>query len=174
MFCLNKPILGLKEAINTTFEEAGVEDWKEKLVAFGADGASVNLGKKAGIAALLKKDIPNLVDFHCLPHKLELALLELQSSCKTVEDVYNILHLIWKMHHYSPKTVRALKSIEDELEINILKPMQFKGTHWLPHVSRALKVFVSHKSATESESGQYAAILMHMQDLSVNCKNADI
>ena len=172
MFCLN--ILGLKEAISTTFEEAGVEDWKEKMAAFGADGASVNLGKKAGIAALLKKDIPYLVDFHCLPHRLELALLELQSSYKSVEVVYNILHLIWKSYHYSPKSVRALKSIADELEINILKPMQVKGTRWLPHVSRALKVFVSHKSGTESESGQYAAMLMHMQDISVNCKNADI
>lgn len=35
-------------------------------------------------------------------------------------------------------------------------------------------MFVSHKSAPESESGQYAAVLMHMEDLSVNCKNADI
>lgn len=174
MFCFNKPILGLKEAISTTFEEAGVEDWKEKLVAFGADGASVNLGKKAGVAALLKKDIPYLVDFHCLPHRLELALLELQGGCKSVEDVYSILHLIWKTYHYSPKSVGALKSIADELEINILKPTQVKGTRWLPHVSRALKVFVSHTSATESESGQYAAVLMHMEDLSVNCKNADI
>lgn len=170
MFCFNKPILGLKEAIGTTFEEAGVEDWKEKLVAFGADGASVNLGKKADIAALLKKDIPYLVDFHCLPRRLELALLELQGGCKSVEDVYNILHLIWKTYHYNPKSVRALKSIADELEINILKPTQVKGTRWLPHVSRALKVFVSHKSATESESGPYAAVLMHMEDLSVNCK----
>lgn len=58
MFCFNKPILGLKGAINTTFEEAGVKNWKDRLVAFGADGASVNLGKKAGIATLLKKDIP--------------------------------------------------------------------------------------------------------------------
>lgn len=33
---------------------------------------------------------------------------------------------------------------------------------------------MSHKSAPESESGQYAAVLMHMEDLSVNCKNADI
>ena len=122
MFCFNKPILGLKEAISTTFEEAGVKDWKEKLTAFGADGASANLGKKAGLAALLKKDIPYLVDFHCLPHRLELALLELQGSCKSVEDVYNILHLIWKTYHYSPKSVRALKSRADELEISILKP----------------------------------------------------
>ena len=106
-----------------------------------------------------------LVDFHCLPHRLELALLELQGSCKSVEDVYNIFHLIWKTYHYSPKSVRALKSIADKLEINILKATQVKGTCWLLHISRALKVFVSHKSATESESGQYAAVLMHMQDL---------
>ena len=54
MFCLNKPILRLKGAISTTFEEVGVKDWKEKLAAFGADGASVNLVKKAGIATFLK------------------------------------------------------------------------------------------------------------------------
>ena len=35
-----------------------------------------------------------------LPHRLELALLELQGGCKSVEDVYNILHLIWKTYHF--------------------------------------------------------------------------
>ena len=33
-------------------------------------------------------------------------------------------------------------------------------------------MFVGHSSA--SESGKYAAVLMHMDDLSVNSKNADI
>lgn len=172
MLCFNKSVLGLKAAISATFEDAEVKNWKEKLVAFGADGASVNLGKKAGLAALLKKDVPHLVEFHCMPHRLELALLELQNSCKSVEDVYNVLYLIWNTYHYSPKSVRALKSIADELETNILKPTNVKGTRWLPHVSRALKVFVGHSSA--SESGKYAAVLMHMDDLSVNSKNADI
>ena len=172
MFCFNKSVLGLKEAISATFEDAEVENWKGELVAFGADGASVNLGKKAGLAALLKKEVPHLVEFHCLLHMPELALLELQNSCKSVEDVYSVLHLIWKTYHYSSKSVRALKSIADELETNILKPTQVRGTRWLLHVSRALKVFVGHTSA--SVSGQYAAMLMHMEDLSVNSKNADI
>lgn len=116
--------------------------WESKLVAFGADGASVNLGKKSGLATLLKQEVPYLVDFHCLPHRLELALLDLHNSCRSVDDVYNVLHLIWKTYNYSPKSVRALKSIADELEINILKPTQVRGTRWLPHVSRALNVFV--------------------------------
>ena len=162
IFCFNKSVLGLKAAISPTFEDAEVKNWKEKLVAFGADGASVNLGKKAGLAALLKKDVPHLVEFHCLPHRLELALLELQNSCKSVEDVYNVLHLIWKTYHYSPKSMRELKSIADELETNTLKPTQVRGTRWLPHISRALKVFLGHSPA--SESGQYAAVLMHIED----------
>ena len=29
----------------------GVTQWEKKVVAFGADGASVNLGKKAGVTA---------------------------------------------------------------------------------------------------------------------------
>lgn len=167
-----KIISGLKDPICATFKEAGV-NWETKLVAFGADSASVNLGKKAGLAALLRKEVPYLVDFHCLPHQLELALLGLQKSCKSVDDVYSVLHLTWKTYHYSPKSVRALKSIADELQINILKPTQVRGTRWLPHVSRALNVLVG-SPAKSTESGQYSAVLMHMEDLSVNSKVADI
>lgn len=115
------------------------------------------------------------MDFHCLPHRLELALLELQKSCKSVDDVYSVLHLIWKTYHFSPKSVRALKSIANELQVDILKPTQVRGTRWLPHVSRALNVFVgAPKSISVSEPGQYSTVLMHMEDLSVNSKVADI
>ena len=88
-------------------------------MAFGADGAAVNLGKKGGVAALLKKEEPHILDFHCLPHRLELALQELQKKCKPVESIYNVLHLIWKTYHYSPKSVSTLKSIAEELDVNI-------------------------------------------------------
>lgn len=139
-----------------------------------SDGASVNLGKKFGFSTLLRKDVPYLVDFHCLPHWLALALLELQNGCKSVDDVYTVLHLIWKTYHYSPKSMCALKSIVDELQINILKPTQVKGTRWLPHDSRALNVFVGSPMKSTESGGQYSAVLMHMEDLSVNSKVADI
>lgn len=121
MFCFNKFILGLKEVISIIFEEAGVEDWKEKLVVFGVDGVFVNFGKKVGVVVLFKKDIFYFVDFYCLFYRFEFVLLEFQSSCKFVEVVYNIFYLIWKTYYYSLKSVRVLKFIVDELEINILK-----------------------------------------------------
>ena len=35
------------------------------MVGFGADGASVMMGHKGGVAALLKADVPHLIDIHC-------------------------------------------------------------------------------------------------------------
>lgn len=95
----------------------------------GADGASVsNLGKKGGVVALLRRDIPHVIDFHCLPHRLELALLEMQKSCVLVNTVYYVLQLVWKTYHYSRKSTRELQSIGTELGINVLKPTQVSGT----------------------------------------------
>ncbi len=60
--------------------------------------------------ALLKKEAVHILCFHYLPHRLELAV---RLQC---------FHLIWKMYHYSPKLVCTLKSIAEELNVNIRKP----------------------------------------------------
>ena len=43
--------------------------WKEKLIATGSDGASVNIGKHNSVTALLKKDTPELIVMHCVNHR---------------------------------------------------------------------------------------------------------
>lgn len=73
-------------------------------------------------------------DVHCLSHRLKLALLKLKNSCKSVDDVYNVLNLIWKIN--SLESIRALKSITDnskltaevsEIEIAFLDTTVEKG-----------------------------------------------
>lgn len=93
---------GILDTVKKSFEGVGILEWKYKLVSIGVEGASVNLGKKGGVAALLWLDIPYLIDFHCLPHRLELALIEMQRSCRQVEIIYEVLQMIWKTYHYSP------------------------------------------------------------------------
>ncbi|XP_068720447.1 zinc finger protein 862-like [Montipora capricornis] len=115
---------GILDTVKESFEGVGILEWKDKLVGIGADGASVNLGTKCGVAALLRLDIPYLVDFHCLPHRLELALLEMQRSCRQVEIIYEVLQMIWKTYHYSPKSTRELQAIGNELGVSVLKPTQ--------------------------------------------------
>ena len=58
-----------------------------------------------------------------------------------------------------------------ELGVNVLKPTQVSGTRWLPHISRALKVMIE---PGKEGSGQYAAVLSHMDHLSAASKNTDV
>ena len=152
-------LAGIKEAIVNSCDN--IIQWEKKVVAFGADGASVNLGKKGRVAALMRKEIPYLVDFHCLPHRLELALFKMQKSCKSVQELYEVMNLVWKTYHYSAKSSRELKALASELGVDAVKPTQVSGTRWLPHVSRALKVFIKSGDAKKSEesTGQYALVL---------------
>lgn len=86
------------------------------------------------------------------------------------------MNLIWKTYHYSAKSPHELKALTSELGVDALKPTQVSGTRRLPHVSRALKVFIKAGEAIMSEepTGQYALVLCHMEHLSTSSTSADI
>lgn len=168
--------LGLVQAVESAFGDLEVPNWKEKLTGFGADGASVNVGHKGGVSALLKKDVPHLLEIHCFPHRLELALLSMQRDCHLVTQVYDVLHLVWKTYHYSPKSKRDLKTLGSQLGIDVLQPTRVKGSRWLPHVSRALDVFIKPVKDGDlaKDESQYAAVLQHMEHLASTSPKAEI
>ena len=64
------------EIIDHILLTIGLIEWKDKVVGFGADGASVMMGHKGGVVALLKADVPNLIDIHCVAHRLQLSVLD--------------------------------------------------------------------------------------------------
>ena len=45
------------------------ETWQKKIVGFGCDGASVNLGKKTAVIARLKETQPEVQGIHCMAHR---------------------------------------------------------------------------------------------------------
>ena len=62
------------------------------MIGFGADGASVNLGKRQGVAAILEREIFHLVDIHCVQFQQN----ELILPCAVFlleETVSNIIRL---------------------------------------------------------------------------------
>ena len=46
------------DTVNGAFADVGIHQWKKKLVGMGADGASVNLGKKGGVAHCYDRTCP--------------------------------------------------------------------------------------------------------------------
>lgn len=111
---------GILNWIEKSFERAEIADWKSNLVGFGSDGASVNLGSKGGVAALLKNEVPHLISVHCIAHRLELAANNAIKSQKIMRDIQDVLTNTYKQYHYSPKALRELRNIADALEEKVL------------------------------------------------------
>ena len=111
-----------------------------------------------------------------MAHRLELALLELQKVCPMVEDVSGCLHLVWKTYYYSPKSKWELHTIGAELEARIYRSAPVKGTRWVPHIDRALQVFLQGKKGGDlaTDHGHYAAVCIHVERIATSSKNTDV
>ncbi|KAL8572378.1 hypothetical protein ACOMHN_023147 [Nucella lapillus] len=165
---------GVLECINSSMVKFGLENWKDKLVGFCADGATVNLGQSNGVVAKLREDNPKLIDIHCMAHRLELAVLGVLKKVKMVETVNDTLHLIWKTYHFSPKSKRELQTVCEELATRFYKPKPVKGTRWIPHLDRALKIFLKGQDDLVMKAGEYSAVAIHMENLKETSRNADV
>ena len=99
---------GVLAAINSAFETVLIENISDKLIAFTADGASVNTGSRNGVQARLRQDTPHLIDMWRMPHKLELSVSDALKQAKTAATVLDIIEFIYKTYHYSPKSQREI------------------------------------------------------------------
>ncbi|XP_030288667.1 zinc finger protein 862-like [Sparus aurata] len=166
--------LGVLNATKAAFAavcEGDGESRMKKLVSFGADGASVNMGRQGGVVAHLQREAGlYIIPIHCMPHRLELAILTLQKKEPKVAIVYDLLHLIWKTYHYSGKSKRELYALGQELGVDVHNPSSVKGTRWIPHIHRALKVFLHHGEGKDlaSDPDQYSVVLQHMEHLAAS------
>lgn len=93
-----------------------------------------------------------------------------------VAKVYDLLHLVWKTYHSSPKSRRELNTIGEELGVKTLTPSGVKGTRWIPHVHRALSVLLRSAKGGNlaNDSGQYAVVLHHMEHLASSADSAEV
>ena len=115
----------------------GVSDWEKKLIGFGCDGASVNMGAR-GLRGFLQASMPWIVVFWCFAHRLELALKDALSKTyfTTVDE---LLLRIYYLYEKSPKKCHELNEVVAELESGDLpveggnRPLRACGTRFVAH-----------------------------------------
>jgi len=94
------------------------------LVGRGTDGTSVNIAQHSSIKANLCRTIPWIYWSWCITHRLELAS-KVSPLFKCIED---LLLRLYYLYEKSPKKVRELKSIVEDLQL----VFEFKGHGCLP------------------------------------------
>ena len=67
---------GIISATKSALSKVGISDdeMSLRIVGFCAHGANVNTGQRNGVVSLLSQEVPHLIDFHCMVHRLKLAL----------------------------------------------------------------------------------------------------
>ena len=123
---------GILHVISNGFNYASVVNWKDGLVGFGSDGASVMLGRQNGVLKKIKDDVPLLIKMHRVAHRLELAILHTFKGESILTELKDLLQGFYKHLHYSPKALRELYELAQVLELRVLKPVSILGTGWTP------------------------------------------
>lgn len=89
----NEPVTHFLDCVNVPDGKAETIEFKikrlmenkdikmKKLTSLASDGASVMTGRLTGVGARLRKDIPHMIQVHCVAHKLALAAGQ---ACKNI------------------------------------------------------------------------------------------
>jgi hypothetical protein len=82
---------------------------------------------------------------HCVAHRLELGAAGASQDKGNSEfgNVRQMLQLIYKHYHRSPKEMRDLKAVAEAMGEKTFRPTNLKGTRWTPHFKNALTVLLS-------------------------------
>lgn len=121
--------------------------FKERLLGFASDGASVMTGAKGGLGTLLKKRYnKNMYAIHCMAHKLQLVMVHAYESLPYLQDEFeamvNSIYNFFNKHAVKRKA--ALLITAETYESTLYELMYIHRIRWVSSELQALEKL--HKS----------------------------
>ena len=102
----------------------------QKMVMFTSDGANVMLGKKKGVASILKKEIKHLSEQHCVAHREDLGLDDAWKEIAIMNDIEILLRTIYTTFSRSSIKRKKLQPY-DIIEYNVIAFKPLNEVRWL-------------------------------------------
>ncbi|EZA46496.1 hypothetical protein X777_00099 [Ooceraea biroi] len=103
----------------------------KNMIALATDGASVMIGKKAGVVTKIREKIPGLFTWHCMSHRLELSINDVRKDVGGVNRFISFMDKLYSFYSMSPKNARALHEISVALGLQFNKIGRVLGIRWL-------------------------------------------
>ncbi|XP_060761422.1 E3 SUMO-protein ligase KIAA1586-like [Neoarius graeffei] len=129
---------------------------QEMLIGFCSDGANVMLGVKSGVGKLIQDDFPDIILWHCLNHRLELAVDQALDATEGTKDFQAFLDALYALYSQSPKNMRELSECAHNLHITLRRIGRVFNVRWVASSCRAVDA-VWHS---------YAALAQHFRGAS--------
>lgn len=113
---------------------------QEHWISFVSDGGSVLLGKKNGVTKRLKEKYPLIFNWHCMNHRLELAVNDSVKDVTSTNNFQYFIDSLYALYNRSPKNQNELKTACVELDILFLKVGRVLDVRWVASSFRAVEV----------------------------------
>lgn len=123
----------ITEAVIQTLHSNGFNEQylNHNLVGACSDGASVMLGKYSGVLTQLRSKFPNLFLWHCMCHRIELAVGDAVKSVSQVNHVKSMLDKLYSIYSQSPKMQRELELCAQAVGSELNKVGRVLGVRWV-------------------------------------------
>jgi OTU-like cysteine protease len=153
----------IASAIYNSLLPIGESRLKEGLIGFASDGASAMRGEYSGAAVKLQTMIGrDLISFHCMAHRLELAVNSAVKSAGEITRLQSLTGSLYAFYHRSPKNTYELQKVAASLTCELMKITQIFTVRWVCSTLRAVTAFVT----------DYRALLTHLKNCSEETRRA--
>jgi len=113
---------------------------KTQMIGFCSDGASNMTGKFKGLATLLKQTVgQHLQIFHCMAHRLELAIHSTVKEINPIGHFRILLDSLYAFYSRSPKNQRELEQHANDVAVELLKVGRVFDVRWVFSSFRAVR-----------------------------------
>ena len=96
------------------------------------------LGIKGNVRKKFKEQFPALIIWHCMNHRLELAVLDVVKLIDGLYALENLFNKIYSVNSFSAKLQRELKEIASTLEAELRKIRNVSTIRWATSTYRAV------------------------------------
>ena len=105
------------------------------------------LGKRGGVATKLLDTFPQLIVWHCLNHRLELAVGDSVKDVTEVNHFKAFLDTLYALYNQSPKNQRELAEAATDVEAKLQKIGRVLDVRWSASSFRTVKAVWNSYSA---------------------------
>ena len=129
---------------------------RNHLVAFASDGASVMLGRNSGVASMIVDKYPIVIVWHCLNHRLELAVSNAIKEVTVINHFQAFFDKLYSIYSRSPKNQHELDGCAEEIGQQLRKIGRIFGVRWVSSSYRTVSAVWKN----------YQSLCMHFENAS--------
>uniref|UniRef100_A0A8C5P6F9 Uncharacterized protein n=1 Tax=Leptobrachium leishanense TaxID=445787 RepID=A0A8C5P6F9_9ANUR len=125
----------------------------QKMVMFTSDGASVMLGKQNGVAAQLRREVPHVLEQHCVAHREDLGIDDAWKNVSLMKDIETLLRTVYTLFSKSTVKRQELAELAKVTESDVIAFRPLNEVRWLSRYF-AVNAIMRNYTVLEEYCGQ--------------------